>query len=260
MDDWLYRANQKWMGGNVHAVTQSLLANHTSWMMISERLANIFAERYAVKPARLLAIHNPVNMEGLAAPALISKKTAYTMAYAGALWQMHFDAFLVIAKAVQLLQKSIAIRLVVYTSQSNWQWRHEALKPLNVEYGGHIPYVQIHSMLAKADCFLLTSSFSREWQTHTKASVQTKLTDYLKAGRLIISCGPSYSANHEFLKKYNCGICIETDNEQQAAGELEKILNNIEANQAYVQQGYAVLQNELCVNVVHERLKQFLVA
>ncbi len=100
----------------------------------------------------------------------------------------------------------------------------------------------------------------QEWQTHTKASLQTKITDYLKAGRLIISCGPSYSANHQFLKMHNCGVCIETDNVQQAASELRHIFDNIESYQSHVEQGYSILRNELSFSVVHDRLKKFLAA
>jgi len=260
MDDWLYQTKSKPAGVSIHAAAKELLSDHLSWLMISKNLADILAERYSIKPERVLSIHNPVNIDGIEPPIPVVQKSRYTIAYAGALWPMHFDAFLVMAKAIEILNKEIKIRLIVYTSQSNWDWRKEKLESLDVEFGGHIPYAQIHSTLAKADCLLITSSFTKEWQTHSKGSVQTKITDYLKAGRLIISCGPTYSANHDFLKKYNCGVCIETNNTDEVATALKNIFEHIELNQTFVQHGYKILTTEFSFEVVQDRLKQFLAA
>lgn len=258
MDDWLYQSRFKWPGGNIHNLAKKLLSEHPQWMMISESLANIFAERYHVSPSGVLEIHNPVDVSNFNAPAVISEKDSYTIAYAGALWPMHFDAFVVIAEAVNLLKKKRNINFVLYTTESQWQWRKAEVQKLGVVYGGHVPYSNIHNKLKEADCLLVTSSFSKEWETHSKGSVQTKLTDYMKAGRLIIGCGPAYAANHSFLKKHDCGICIETNNASIAANKLDGILDNIEANQHYVQQGWQVLKTEFSFEKVHQRLRKFL--
>ncbi len=260
MDDWLYQSKQSWMGGNIHALTKDLLRHNASWMMISESLRDIFAKRYALHPAKTLAIHNPVNIHDFIPPPPVAKKSSYTIAYAGALWQMHFDAFMVIAEAVKILKREIPVRLVVYTGKGNWDWRKDPLEKTGVEYGGHIPYAEIHATLAKADCCLLTSSFTQEWQTHSMGSIQTKITDYLKAGRLIISCGPAYSANHFFLKKYQCGVCIETNDTVQVADTLKNIFDHMDAHQSFVEKGYTVLQNEFSFKIVHKKLKEFLAA
>ena len=260
MDDWLFQSRLSWLGNNIHSSAKKLLSKNKSWMMISKSLAEILSNRYAVKPSNILEIHNPVDLKSYTKPLPVKQKETYTIAYAGALWQMHFDAFLIIAKAVELLKTSRKIKLIVYTSESNWNWRKSALDNLNVIYGGFIPYKAIHSKLAEADCLLVTSSFTKEWQTHSKASIQTKITDYLKSGRLMISCGPYYSANHAFIKKYNCGICIETDDANEAAKQLHTVLDSIEMNQDYVEKGYSVLKNEFSFEEVHRRLKSFLTA
>ncbi len=90
MDDWLCQSKLRWIGGNIHSLAKSLLANNTAWMMISESLGNILTERYSVKPLKLLTIHNPVDIQNLVLHEPTSKKKAYTIAYAGSLWQMHF--------------------------------------------------------------------------------------------------------------------------------------------------------------------------
>jgi glycosyltransferase involved in cell wall biosynthesis len=260
MDDWLYQSRQKWAGGNIRELAKKLLTENDSWMMISESLGNILSARYEIQPKHILVIHNPVDMQGVVPTAAVKKKNNFVLAYAGALWPMHFDALMVMAKAIQLLQDEVAVKLVIYTGESNWQWRKEALEAAGVEYGGHVPYSQIHETLSKADVLLLTASFTKEWETHSRGSVQTKITDYLKAGRLIIGCGPEYAAGHHFLKTHQCGVCIETNDVERAAMALKEILEHLDLKQALVQNGYTVLKNEFSFEVVHKKLKQFLAA
>jgi glycosyltransferase involved in cell wall biosynthesis len=258
MDDWLYQSHLKWSGGDIHDLVKKLLSENDSWLMISKSLADILQERYDVKPARMLEIHNPVDTKGVPRPLSLTQKNEYNFAYAGALWPMHFDALVVMAKAINTLKAKRKLNLVVYTAEANWNNRKKELGPLNIKYGGYIPYKDIHNKLAEADCLLITSSFSKEWQTHSKGSVQTKITDYLKAGKLIISCGPFYSANHDFLKRYECGICIETNDVQKAAVEIDTVLNDVSSHNKYVTNGFEALKNNFSFEKVHQELKGFL--
>lgn len=260
MDDWLYHSRLKWAGGNIQNFAKRILSEHTVWMMISKNLSDILGGRYKTFPAKLLEIHNPVDVAGVNEVLPLHNRKTFTIAYAGGLWPMHFDAFLVIAKAIQLLQKKMKITLLLYTSESNWNWRKPELEKLSITYGGHVPYNQIHSTLAEADCLLVTSSFSQEWQTHSKGSVQTKITDYLKARRLIIACGPAYAANNDFVKRYNCGVCIETNNVQEAAYKLDNVLKNMQDNQACIINGLKLLKEHFSFKKVHQKLNDFLLA
>lgn len=258
MDDWMYNTKKKWLGGNLHDAIKTILQASKSWMMISEELGLILKERYDSSPQNILAIRNPVLLNDTLIINPVTQKSSYTLAYAGALWPMHYDSFLIIAKAVNLLSITKNIQLVLYSGEQYWRWRKDDIESLNVIYGGSIPYNQIHEKLSKADACLLVSSFSPELFTHAKASIQTKITDYLKAKRLIISCGPDYSANHTFLKSNNCGICIETNNVVEVANILKNIFNKIENYQYMVDNGYKVLQDEFNFEVVQNKLKEFL--
>lgn len=258
MDDWMYKTKLKWVGGEINDWVKKILTDNSAWLMISNDLAEILEERYNIKPERVLEIHNPVDLANAPGFVPVIKKEAYTLAYAGSLWPMHFDAFYVIAKAVKQLNSSREINLIVYTSGDFWNWRKKELESLNVTYGGSIPYNEIHQKLNEADALVLSSSFSNEWYTHSKGSVQTKVTDYLKAGRLIISCGPAYSANHNFIKKYKCGICIETNNVDAAADLLNKALDNIEESQSSVLNGRELLEKEFSFSRVQNKLLHFI--
>ncbi|RYX87466.1 hypothetical protein EON73_01340 [bacterium] len=257
MDDWMYKSNLNYIGKTVEQIIRQMLQNNKNWMMISKELEVILAKRYQAKPGNVLHIRNPVDLTDAPADCIYQKNNLFTIAYAGALWPMHFDSFLVFAKAVQELTVSYKIQIVLYTQKSQWDWRKSELEPLNVIYGGHVPYSQIHHKLNQADALLITASFSEENYTHSKASLQTKITDYCKSKRLIISCAPSYSANNNFIKKNNCGICIETNDVENIAYQLSNIIANMDANQSYVTNAWNTLHN-FSKKVVHQQIEDFL--
>jgi glycosyltransferase involved in cell wall biosynthesis len=258
MDDWMFQKRGRWLDQQIAKWVKKVLSENPSWLVISRYLSGILESRYNTQPKHLLEIHNPVDLSNAPSSLWTKKKKDYTLAYAGSLWPMHFDAFLVMAKAVCNLKKTVPVKLVLYTSKRFWDWRKDALEPLGVVYGGCIPYNQIHQKLNESDVLLLTSSFSKEWFTHSKGSVQTKITDYLKSRRLILSCGPEYSANHMFLKNHCCGICIETNDEQKVTEKLSESLQKLEDHQAMVENGWKLLEKEFSFEHVHNKLRAFL--
>lgn len=257
MDDWMYKNKRDYLGKSVDRIIRHMLQKNKHWMMISEELETILAERYQAKPAKVLHIRNPVDLSDAPKDSVYIKNNPFTIAYAGALWPMHFDSFYAFAKAVKQLAKTQNIQLVLYTQESQWNWRKSELEPLGVIYGGHLPYNQIHQKLNKADTLLITASFNKENYTHTKASLQTKITDYCKSKRLIISCAPSYAANNNFIKENNCGICIETDEVKEIAKKLSEVMVTMDDNQSYVSNAWNILQ-DFSKETVHQKLKNFL--
>ncbi|MGI4022350.1 MAG: hypothetical protein ACRYFA_12660 [Janthinobacterium lividum] len=257
MDDWMYKNKSDYVGKTIEKIIGQMLQNHKNWMMISEELEAILAERYQAKPMNVLHIRNPVDLSDAPKDNIYQKSNPFTIAYAGALWPMHFDSFIAFAKAVQQLNEFQKIQIVLYTQESQWNWRKSELEPLNVIYGGHVPYNQIHYKLNLADALLITASFSKENYTHSKASLQTKITDYCKSKRLIISCAPSYAANNNFIKENNCGICIETNEIEKIADKLSEIIINMDTNQSYVINAWNILKN-FSKETVHQKIKDFL--
>ena len=257
MDDWMAEIKPDRVGKIIHQVILDMLQKNKNWMMIGEELKNILAERYQVKPEKVLYVRNPVELSDAPKDSVYIKNNPFTIAYAGALWPMHFDSFYAFAKAVKLLAAKQNIQVVLYTQEGQWNWRKSELEPLDVIYGGHVPYNQVHQKLNQADALLITASFSKENYTHSKASLQTKITDYSKSKRLIISCAPSYSANNNFIKENNCGICIETNQEQEIAKHLLEIIVRMENNQLYVSNAWNTLHN-FTKETVHHKIKDFL--
>jgi len=253
MDDWMSQTNKKWLGGSVYDIVGEMLIKNKQWIMISDELCDILKERYNTIPEKVLCARNPVDISDAPPDAEYIKGDPFTIAYAGALWPMHFDSFYAFAKAMQ----SINVQLIWYGQESQWNWRKDELIPVGVKYKGHIAYEDIHATLNKADALLITSSFTKEFYNHSKSSLQTKITDYSKSKRLIISCGPDYSANHNFIKKNNIGICIETSDISAIAEQVSPIVNNIDQYKKYVDSAFESLK-EFSKEVVHRNLKSFL--
>jgi len=257
MDDWMYKTKPDKTGKLVEKIIRNMLQKNRNWMMISQELETILGERYEAKPERVLHIRNPVDLSDAPKDSVYIKNNPFTIAYAGALWPMHFDSFLAFAKAVQIVASTQKIQLVLYTQESQWSWRKSELEPLGVIYGGHLPYNQVHQKLNQADALLITASFTEENYTHSKASLQTKITDYCKSKRLIISCAPSYAANNTFIKENECGICIETNDTKKIIKQLSEIIANMDANQKYVANAWKVLK-DFSKETVHQKIKDFL--
>jgi len=257
MDDWMCNVKTTWLGGSLQGAIKQMLTESNYWMMIGKELSEILQERYNVVPRDALYVRNPVDITTTPPNVVLKKDDVFTIAYAGALWPMHYDSFYAFAKAVQILSASHKIQLKVFSPIRFWEWRKSELEPLGVIFGGHLDYAEVHTALNKANALLLTSSFEQEFYTHSRASIQTKITDYCLSKRLIISCGPDYSANHNFIKKYNCGVCIETIGSNEIAVKLADIVENIDQYQEYVDNGWNILEL-FSKPVIHQKIEDFL--
>ena len=257
MDDWMSKISQDQLGLEVDHLVKQLLTDNNYWMMISKELTEILSDRYQAQPKQLLAIRNPVDLADAPEPDQPTNNAEFTIAYAGALWPMHFDAFRSVAKAIKNDERLQQVQLKLYTQESQWNWRKAELMPLNVVYGGHLPYKQIHQQLNSADALLITASFNKENYTHTTASLQTKITDYSKARRPIVSCAPDYSANNRFLKDNDCGFCIETNNETEIANKLVEFINNISNYQYLASNAFDTLK-DYTQDVAHKKIQSFI--
>lgn len=260
MDDWLTHEHS-FRFLNVHNLFNRMLNNADKFIFISNELKNLLFSRFSITEKPSIYLHNPVTINEFSRPdeKQISKETSIHIAYAGALWDMHWDAFVLIARAIDQLNKlsGKVFSLTYYGSMRFWEWRKDALAGLNVHYGGQIAYEAIHDQLSKHEALLVTASFSSKYRTHSLCSVQTKLTDYLKANRPIISIGPSFSANHRFVKENESGIVIDSDSTDTIMESLMAFANDVEAYIAYQQKGWFFLKEKYEQGIVSQQFVNF---
>jgi glycosyltransferase involved in cell wall biosynthesis len=227
MDDWVAQANTSWLSGDVQSICSYILQKAAGCLMISQQLEQDLAKRYKLEPKRSLIVHNPVDLAQKTPPNFINHVgDTFRVAYAGAIWPMHYDAIASVAEAIhQLRSNGLNIELVLYTPQSFWNLYQENWQNWEVKYGSLIPYEELNQYLQQADLLLVASSFLPEHAHVTRSSVQTKLTDYMASGRAILACGPSYAACNQFVKHWKCGLVCDT---QQVAQIKELLLNQIQ--------------------------------
>jgi glycosyltransferase involved in cell wall biosynthesis len=260
MDDWIATQYQQWLGGSIQAYCYRLLKDSNGWMVISSQLEQSLIERYGVKPRQSLVIHNPVDLLDKELPNFTPhQRETFRIAYAGSIWNMHYDAIAVIAQAVsELRQVGQNIELVLYTQDEFWSAYQDSWESWGVIYGGLIPYVKLHHSLQQADLLLVASSFLPQYANITRSSVQTKITDYMATGRLILSCGPSSGACNDFIKKWNCGVVCETQNLVDVKGLLLDILKAPERFSCLAENAYGVVKSHFEINRVRSKLNEFI--
>ncbi|MBW4643782.1 MAG: glycosyltransferase [Goleter apudmare HA4340-LM2] len=260
MDDWVAQDNTSWVTGNVQLACSSILKKAAGWLMISQQLEKDLAQRYNVSPKRSLIVHNPVDLSNKTFPNFPSETgKTFKVVYAGSIWPMHHDAIAVIAQAIyELRHDGIDIELVLHTGLNYWQAYKENWEAWEVNYGSLIPYQELNQYLQRANLLLVASSFLPEYAHVTRSSVQTKITDYMAAGRPIISCGPSYAANNIFIKQWNCGFVCETNTIPEVKQILLTQMIRKSLGETVAKIAFDVLKNHFDKSKVNSKLYQFI--
>ena len=146
---------------------------------------------------------------------------------------------------------------MVHTDKCFWNPYREKWKQWEVTYGDIIPYQELNGYLQRADLLLVASSFLPEYAHMTRSSVQTKLTDYMAAGRPILACGPAYSACNQFLKKWKCGLVCETNQVNTIESFLMDIIPNKTLHQEIAEVAFNVLNENFDKKIVTEKLQSY---
>jgi glycosyltransferase involved in cell wall biosynthesis len=260
MDDWIATTHTRWLSGSIQSTASELLQQASGWLMISKQLQADLSARYHLTPQRSLVVHNPVDLTGKEPPEPISTdREVFRIAYAGSIWAMHYDVLAAIAAAVsQLKQDGVAIELVLYTASSFWQQYQQHWEQWQVVYGGLIPYHALNEHLQQANLLLVTSSFLADHAYMIRSSVFTKLTDYMIAGRPILSCGPQYAACNHFIQEWNCGVVCETNEIEAIKAILLNLMQTSHDLDRYAHTAFEVVQNHFEKKRVSQHLYEFI--
>jgi hypothetical protein len=151
--------------------------------------------------------------------------------YAGGLfWTLQGEMLSVIASAIaELNAEGIHMHLHVYTPARFAPIINELKMPNAIYYKGHVGRSKLAEIYLQSDFLLTTVTFRPNDLILFKHSLSTKLSDYLCAGRPVISAGhPDWHLN-EYVKQNHCGFAIEVDPDYRRNAikeELTKIVNS----------------------------------
>ena len=183
----------------------------------------------------------------------------FRIGYAGSVWPMHWDAVAAVAQGVQRLSTAgTDIEFVLFTDRYFWGRYQDDWRRWNVVDGGLIPYPTLGDALGGCDLLLVASSFERSQAHMSRSSIQTKVTDYMAAGRPILACGPQLAASNNFLRRHDCAYFAE----DPAAEAIDAVLRDCVAARAdgpaMARRAWEVVRREHELVAVTDRLYAFL--
>lgn len=260
MDDWMAEKVFRWIGGSLQTLVREVLAQAKAWLMISEPLKIILAERYQIKVPPTLVVHNPVDTPYKVPDFTPAVNKKFTIVYAGSIWPMHYDALLLTAKALKVLKEvyQTDAEILIYAKEEFWKWRKEELGAYPVRYGGYVPYHELQDKLHIGNLLLVTSSFLPEYASFSQSSVQTKLTDYMNSGVPMLSVGPTYSACHAFIKQWQCGIVFSQLDDKSLATFLIQQMNKSAELAVTAQRAFEVVKEHFSSLRIRQKLYDFI--
>jgi hypothetical protein len=210
MDDWLAFEPGVSIAFDTRRRGRELLRASAGWLSISPYLLASTREFAGVeRPAHV--VHNPVSLGGGAPAALAApRQGTFRVAYAGSVWPMHWDAVAAVAESVhRLRERGAAVEFVLFTDRYFWGRHERDWQRWGVVDGGLVPYAGLGAALGECDLLLVASSFAPAQAHMSRSSIQTKVTDYMAAGRPILACGPADAASNRFLRDHNCALFAE---------------------------------------------------
>jgi glycosyltransferase involved in cell wall biosynthesis len=175
---------------------------------------------------------------------------------------MHADALIAVAKAIQLLNASGKkdFSLCIYTSQVHWEKYKSMLQGEGVHWGGWLPYDEVRKKFSDAFLLLCTASFEKAQQAFTNSSVQTKLTDYIAAGRPVLVVTPTGAASGEWVQNENCGYWMQTKEPEEIATILQNLAGQPVDWEQKAQKAIDLASTKYSTPAVQQGLYQFLAA
>lgn len=191
----------------------SLLNRAEALLAISEEMAAEYSERYS-RP--FTTVHNPVDLErwdalASAHPRHCGNESDQSLAiiYAGRIGRANTSSLLDVAEAVgRVASNGRRARLYVYTNdvRATAAAAMEALPGVAVRPG--VPYEEVPGLLGAADALLLPLDFDERALRFARLSMPTKVSEYLAAGRPVLTYAPQESAVARYAREGEWSLVV----------------------------------------------------
>lgn len=260
MDDWLHNNTLQWRGGSIQQVASDIFRKAPGCIFISTQLAKVLQERYHSPCAHTLILQNPATRPADTTHKADRQTTVVPgkLLYAGNVWPMHADALIALAAALSLSSHH-SLHLDIYCPPHQWEKYATLQQGSGVYYKGWLPTADaVRQQYPTAQWLVCCASFAPEHAPFTIGSIQSKISDYLAAGRPVLYVGPAESASYTFVEELQCGRGITTPEPAALAKALEALAADEVAYTQYAANGQQAANGPLHPRVVQQKLYAFL--
>ncbi|HZH92026.1 MAG TPA: glycosyltransferase [Pyrinomonadaceae bacterium] len=189
----------------------------------NEVLRDELRARYGVDST---VIHNPCDIEPYESlPAYEPAGDGEVrIAYTGAVYDAHYDAFRNLVAAINLLGRP-NVKLHLY-SASPVDWEGEGISGPAVVHHGHQELSAMPGIQRQADILFLPLALRSPYPVLVKTSATSKMGEYLAARQPILVHAPKGSFLSVYFRRHDCGVVVDEDDPSQLAEGIERIVND----------------------------------
>ncbi len=172
------------------------------------------------------------------------------IAFAGAIYDAHWDAFENLLEAIRLLPKGAA-RLTVYTDLTPDAWKAYSADILQVR--GRLQPCLVEEELRRADVLFLPLAFRSPYPEIVRTSAPGKLGDYLACGVPLLVHAPAGSFVCDYCRANECGLVVDSPDPEALAQALSDLAGDAALRARLVANGLACARADFLPAVVREK-------
>jgi len=161
-------------------------------------------------------------------PRPFGEKNPFILCFLGGLFShLHGDCIEDILEAVSQIRKQIPwFEFHLYGQRQPERYLDEQLKQSGITHHGVVmPLEKKYSIMERAHCFVVPSSFNLKNHRNYRYSFPTKLPEIIVSGRPIISYGPSETSTNRLLKSHEIGTGIYNRSVKELVLSLTNVVN-----------------------------------
>ena len=176
------------------------------------------------------------------------------MLYTGNLLIGRFQAIQAVSKALDRINADgTKVLLDVYSASYITPEDLATLSPY-VRMRGVVPQAEVLALQEKADVLLLAEAMDGPHSQIARLSFSTKLTDYLHAGKCILSIGAAGIASMEYLQQEDAALCAT--NEDEVYAQLQAITEDSEMIARLAQNAFDCGKRNHARPLIREKVEQ----
>jgi len=146
--------------------------------------------------------------------------------YTGAVYVAHYDAFLNLIEAINILDRS-DIKLHIYSASNTTEMEQVGIRG-PVEFHPHLGLNQIAQAQRDADILFLPLAFKSPYPFLIRTSAPGKMGEYLMSGRPILVHAPGDSFLSWYFRKNQCGLVVDQNSPKLLADGITRLMDSPE--------------------------------